>query len=322
MNECNEHKKEQCLKQEKFSSKSDFVSSIKFLLKNQENVTNRVNTDQLESTLDEIMNISHQLPRSIKSEIQLAVLKTREEIIDWLVIVCKKLDQCDMTYFVTIEILDKILESYNFELKEEDVLLISIVSLFIASKYEERNSIPMDLIIKGIGKKRFTKKDIIATEYIILRNLKFIVPKSYFIDFVSITMHKMRNKAEDTLSSECTELIFKLSKIIYKLILHDYATIHYENRILIFSAIVYYSSRYFVDHDISQVKTLGNEIEKFFPSLIKLFEKIGGNVSELIKTQIMIHEKKAQFFSANNDKCRYLKSEEFLEFESILNSKN
>jgi len=107
----------------------------------------------------------------------------RTQLIDWLMIVCEKLSLRDETLFLTIEIIDKMLIKYNFDLSGDDIHLISVVSLFIASKYEEVIPLRMKTIIEKVAHSKYSKNDLLATEMLILKKLNFQIPRNHFLDF-------------------------------------------------------------------------------------------------------------------------------------------
>jgi len=78
------------------------------------------------------------------------------------------------------------MEVYDFQLAMNDIHLIAIVCLFIASKIQEISPIFLSDLIKIVGNKKFTKKDILSAELLVLSKLHYIIPRNYFLDFLSV----------------------------------------------------------------------------------------------------------------------------------------
>jgi len=108
----------------------------------------------------------------------------RAKIYDWLIIVNKRLKYSDATYILAIDILDKIIEKYDYDV--DDIHMLSIACLLIAAKYDEIEPFSIQQGVENIGYKKFTKNDLKDSELFILTSLKFQIPKNYFIEFITL----------------------------------------------------------------------------------------------------------------------------------------
>lgn len=104
-----------------------------------------------------------------------STFEMRSLVVNWLIKTVTDLKINDATYFQTIYLLDKYL--INVEVQYEELLLVGVTSLWIASKMLELYDISIeDLII--ITENSYTVKEMIVMEKKILQELKFdlIVP--------------------------------------------------------------------------------------------------------------------------------------------------
>jgi hypothetical protein len=163
------------------------------------------------------------LPEKIQHTDQrfLEILEYRSKLYDWLIIVCKKCCQSDITYFSTVNLTDKIFEEYQFKITLDDMYLILITCLFIVSKREELWPIRLSTIISSISHNKFNKKEILSAEIIILKILRFKISKNNFVDIANIFIHKL-SPGCDSSTLKINELLYSNCKSLYKLLLLDY----------------------------------------------------------------------------------------------------
>lgn len=82
--------------------------------------------------------------------------------------------------------MDQYLYSYKNELKNRDVHLIGIVSMFIGTKYEEIWPLKLKTVYEKIGHKKFSEHSIRELETQMLTLSKFKVDKFSVYDFVEL----------------------------------------------------------------------------------------------------------------------------------------
>jgi hypothetical protein len=230
----------------------------------------------------------------------------RAQMIDWLVVVCTKLSLSDQTFFLTIEILDEILENYKFQLSLDDIHLITIASLFLSSKNEDVKPLKMKILLKNIGHGKYSKSDILSAELLILSKLHYKLPRNNFVDFMMIILNL--NFPQST-KCQCyyKDLVYNYSKSLYKFTIMDF---QFKRKINIFTH--YSSIAYFSILSVNKLLDFQHNfmISKFMQYVEEIFEV---NVKSLLKTFSYIKSKKT-LFDNNCQIYPYLFKEEFEKF--------
>jgi len=182
------------------------------------------------------------------------ILSLRGDLIDWLLIVCSTLKLNDLTYFMAVEIFDRVLE--KIELNDvEGLHILVITSLIIASKYNEVRSIGLDFAVKSICHNKYTKEQLRDTEMIILKTINFKIVPIHFEEFaLEISNQIIENKQSDnlrdlspskTLQKSLKSLdqssIPKALNFVYKLVLQDYESYRTSDNITLYFAILYFT---------------------------------------------------------------------------------
>lgn len=158
----------------------------------------------------------------------------RSNMIDWIVLIKNKLLLRDETLFLSVEILDKMFFMYAGKLLNDDIHLIGLVAIYIASKYEEVRQIPIDTLLVRIGHNKFTKDDVLSTEMLILKKLRFKMPKNYFMDLLNLLMLKLKKTNE---LCQCYANMYSCAISLYKLSLYDIKLTNYITRFTIIHSI-------------------------------------------------------------------------------------
>lgn len=99
--------------------------------------------------------------------------EARERMVDWMIEVFSVNKSEPGTFELAVHIMDSYILNTNKILKDEDIHLIGLTSIYIASKMEEK--IPMRLIhiVNNLGKGVFSKAEIIAMEKEIVETIEF-----------------------------------------------------------------------------------------------------------------------------------------------------
>ena len=116
----------------------------------------------------------------------------RAHIFDWLIIVSKKINHSHLSYFLATDIVDSIISQDNYG--AEQIHMLSIVSMFIASKFHEVSQLSLDEVVHDIGHNRFNSDQIKKAELFIMKKLKLNLPKNYFPDFVYNLLRQISTK--------------------------------------------------------------------------------------------------------------------------------
>lgn len=99
--------------------------------------------------------------------------KFRAKMIDWMIEVLNIYRQKKQTLFKAVFILDLYYKTKTEKISLEELHLNGIVSMMIASKSEEVNFIKLDAVVDTIGRKKFTKTEIMMRELEILSSINF-----------------------------------------------------------------------------------------------------------------------------------------------------
>ena len=99
--------------------------------------------------------------------------KFRAKMIDWMFEVLTIYQQRDSTIFKSIFLLDLYYSNKKEKIPLEELHLLGIVCMMVASKSEEVKFIKLDAVINTIGRGKFTKEQILAKEIELLSLIGF-----------------------------------------------------------------------------------------------------------------------------------------------------
>jgi hypothetical protein len=198
----------------------------------------RVNPNTTNEDLNEVIKTIRSNRSSKKFEnVESATLVFRNEMLDWIRMVCLKLNLYDSTYFTAVDIFDEVLDRFNSSLSNDDLLLIAITCIFISSKIEETTPLPLAWITDNLGQNKFEKDDYLMTELLILKTINFKIPRNYFLDFVNCIMRMIL----PTIGCACTDFIYNYIKNVYIIALHDLSSFRGTDVISNYFSIIYQS---------------------------------------------------------------------------------
>lgn len=165
----------------------------------------------------------------------------RTKLVDWIFEVINAFGFNEMTTFLTIFIIDAYLYKTKKKLKNEDLHIIGVTSLFIASKYEEVTPIHMHDLIEKICHNRFSENDIKKKEREILENLEYQIIIHSVGDFLKNHFCEFRITNKQIIDSNIENYFKSMEQIsvyISKVILHSDAFSLYKNSIKAIACIV------------------------------------------------------------------------------------
>jgi cyclin A len=81
-------------------------------------------------------------------------------MIDWMAEVLNTFKCSDQTFFLAVNIMDRYFKNSDKQLQSSDLHLLGVVSMFIASKYEDVIPLLMKTVINKIGHDKFSQKQI------------------------------------------------------------------------------------------------------------------------------------------------------------------
>jgi len=157
----------------------------------------------------------------------------RTKMVDWMIEVLSVFDASEETFFLSVNIMDLFLWKTPNIYKSENVHLIGVGSMFIASKFQEIYPISLKEFVHKIGHDQFNTEDVKKMECKILKDIKpeclvstsvYDFCKTYFYDFYYNNKNLIISK-EDV---KIYEYIKLTSIYLNKLILH-YEFFYIEN---------------------------------------------------------------------------------------------
>lgn len=98
-------------------------------------------------------------------------------MLDWILEIFEIYKLSAESFYVCVTLFDEICKNYKSKLDFEDVHIIGISSMFLASKLENSHPFTVSEISKHISHNKFSTKDIILHESLFLNLLKFRLHK-------------------------------------------------------------------------------------------------------------------------------------------------
>ena len=144
----------------------------------------------------------------------------RMKMIDWMVEVLNIFKCSEETFFLSVNILDLYIYKNKSILLNEDIHLIGLISMFIASKFEDIYSIPLNELEITIGHNKFNKDILKKKEIQVLKTIKFEnifntsvydFLKIYLFDFY--TCNKSKIQGSEKIYYQIKETCYFLGKL-------------------------------------------------------------------------------------------------------------
>lgn len=108
----------------------------------------------------------------------------RKQMVVWIEEVLRIFKCPDDTFFTTVYIMDRYLESSKVRLELTELHEIGIVSMFIASKYQEVEPLTFDLMINKVAHGKITEEAIKSREIKIVNALNFRIGSPNVFNFL------------------------------------------------------------------------------------------------------------------------------------------
>ena len=169
--------------------------------------------------------------------------KYRTKLVDWLFEVFTVMNCQESTIYLTIHLLDYFLFKFSKKaLQNEDLHLLGVSCLFIASKYEDTIPIFMNDLRVKICHNRFKDRELKEFEKMIINTIDFGVHLTSSADFIRTYFYEFKTSNKNVVSNEENATIFNEIEIfamyISKVILHSDEFSCYRNSIKAISCIV------------------------------------------------------------------------------------
>jgi hypothetical protein len=137
----------------------------------------------------------------------------RMKMVDWMVEIFTTIPTKEITFFISVNIMDRFFYFSKRQYKADDLHLIGICSIFLAFKYSETNPLKLDFLVEKIAHNKFKRNEIIKMEEEILIVLNFNLLKPTLYEF---TMLYFRN------IFYCIENFYNIKNIYLKNTLKEY----------------------------------------------------------------------------------------------------
>ncbi|KAL4469497.1 hypothetical protein ABPG74_004750 [Tetrahymena malaccensis] len=144
----------------------------------------------------------------------------RAKMVDWMIEVMKSYKCTEETYFMAVRIMDSFLEKCKQKKSPQDIHLIGVTCIFIASKYEEIYPLRLQIIEERISHNKLSQEQVKQTEAEILNTLDFnlLGTSPYEIAMQTLTLIGLQDK----LSHEEFQYCHRVCLYLCKMILYDY----------------------------------------------------------------------------------------------------
>ena len=90
-------------------------------------------------------------------------------MVDWMVEVLTTFKNSDQTFFLAINLMDRYFKNVSISLPSTELHLAGVVSMFVASKYEDIVPLMMKTVVNKIGHNKFELRQIEEKELDLLR---------------------------------------------------------------------------------------------------------------------------------------------------------
>ncbi|MFO0116516.1 MAG: cyclin family protein [bacterium] len=109
-------------------------------------------------------NITH-LSRHKISEL------ARGRMVDWMFEVLNAFKMSEQTFFLAVQYMDRFLENTPNVIQQNDLHLLGVTSMFIASKLEDVTPIYLETMVRKVCHNRLTHSQILQLERVIIKTL-------------------------------------------------------------------------------------------------------------------------------------------------------
>ena len=151
----------------------------------------------------------------------------RAKLVDWMILIFDSYSSETQTFFLAIQILDLYFYLTSKTLKTNDLHLIGITCIYIASQFEDLFPIQLNEIINQISSDFFNKIDILNKEIEILFTIKFSLLNSTTYDFINLYVFDFYDSNKDKINKlnieKYLDIIENTSIFLSKMLcLYDY----------------------------------------------------------------------------------------------------
>ena len=267
------------------------------MLENKENIF-KINQEKCKVSEDIFDIISSIKSLKYYKYIEEQFLEHRRQIIDWMMLVSKKLNFLDCTYFISVEIFDTFLENQVI-IDIDFFLVLAISSLILASKYNELNFLGIEFGCKCLANNKIKNDQLKEMELKVLCILNFRIKNNYFEEFIystivifdrNLTIERKRKLK----ISEKFEKIFKICIFLYKMIIQNYSFYRKKHQLTLYFSILMFSLNN--ELGLNDIK-FDDEIHQQFFEIAKLFKILTRKIEKYI---LLLQSQVISFLNGEN----------------------
>ena len=155
----------------------------------------------------------------------------RGKMVDWMSEVLHTFKCSDQTFFLAVNIMDRYFKNVTRVIETSELHLTGIVSMFIASKYEDVVPLLMKTILNKIGHNKFPLEVIQNKELDILKALSFKIGCPTVKELLDRIFEEIKGL------HIVTDDFKQLSMYVAKLATHDYKLMQEKNSVLAISVL-------------------------------------------------------------------------------------
>lgn len=122
---------------------------------------------------------------------------TRTKMVDWMIEVLSAYPSDPQTVFLAVHIMDSYLAKAQEVFNNEDIHLIGVVSMYIASKMEDIIPLRMSLLKNKIAHNKFTEKQIKHLEKVILQATDFDLITTSTYEFIKTFVYDLHSNNQE-----------------------------------------------------------------------------------------------------------------------------
>jgi len=110
----------------------------------------------------------------------------RAKMVDWIIEVTSKAECTSQTLFLSVAILDRFLQNSRTSYKNSNLHLIGVVSMLLASKFEEIQGMDIGFMYSQVVHKKISEKEMADFEIRLFEDLQFAVLSPTEYEFVEV----------------------------------------------------------------------------------------------------------------------------------------
>ena len=112
-------------------------------------------------------------------------------MVDWMIEVLSSYKMSEASFFRSVHFMDTFFKRSEKKLKVSDLHLVGVASMFTATKYEEIYPLKLNMVYDKICRKKFSKKQILEFEDLILAAMNFELQKPTVLNIIDHLIGKI-----------------------------------------------------------------------------------------------------------------------------------